>query len=60
MEIRLLRVLLFNVNNVMNTAEKSGRNKIHQAKFICSNLISENLQSFIEVKSSTCADWRLR
>ncbi len=55
MEMRLLTVLLRNVNSVITAAESSGRNKISHGKI--SYFIR---QSFIEVKSSTCADWRLR
>ena len=43
------------VKSVMTAADSSGRNKISQGKI--SYFIR---QSFIVVKSSTCADWRLR
>ena len=55
MEMRLLTVLLRKVKSAITVAESSGRNRISHGKnsfFI--------RQSFIEVKSSTCADWRLR
>jgi len=55
MEMRLLTVLLRNVKSVITATDSSGRNKISQGKI--SYFIR---QSFIEVKSSTCADWRLR
>ncbi len=55
MEIKLLFVLQRNVNSVMTAVASSGRNKMIQG-----NASSFIRQSFIEVKSSTCADWRRR
>ena len=55
MEMRLLVVLQRKVKSVITTAASSGRNRIIQGKI--SYFIR---QSFIEVKSSTCAVWRLR
>ena len=55
MEMRLLTVLLRNVKSVITATDSSGRNRISHGK---SSFFIR--QSFIEVKSSTCADWRLR
>ena len=60
MEIRLLTILERKVKSVITVADSNGKNKIHQTNDMYSILISANHQSFIEVKSSTCAVWRLR